>query len=295
MAIGFGICGFLCAWHLCMLIFRKCFESSYGIYVFLILTECFAVIGPAGICVVSLAIHLGQNAIYLNLFLDFVNSIVQIYLYKYFGKGAPCSPHSYHWCFLIGVMDVFIGLMSVLQFYHLGVMCSSRRHIMSSLREGHRRKASKKRRLKAQRRRDREAEMSRGRERESAEGRQRQVPQDIQPPPRPEKGQFSKSYIDDWDDKLYIEGCDGVAMHNVQPRVQPHSEYSHRTYSQHQDTVRGRSTKTRRGKPPKSQSRGRSQGSRQRNPQRAQWPTYSSSDHPLPRPEPTYSNAPMDQ
>ena len=260
MIIGCGICGFLFVWHFCMAVFRKYFESSYGIYVFLILVEWFAVIGPLVICVVSFATHLSQNTTYLNLFLDFANTIMQIYASKYLKNGAHCSPDTYHWCFLIAVVDAFIGLVSCLQLYQLFIICHSRHDIMYPLREQHKQKALEKKNLKTQRTRDREEEMPRTHSKRS-----------------------------------HINGRNGVVMHNVQGRIQSHPERSPRTFFQHQDTVRGWSTNTRRETLPGFQTMGQSQNFTERNRQRARRSTYSGSGYPLPRTEPTHWGVPTHQ
>ncbi|KAH8777526.1 hypothetical protein F5883DRAFT_543632 [Diaporthe sp. PMI_573] len=93
----------------------------------------------------------------------------------------------------------------------------------------------------------------------------------------------------------HINGRNGVVMHNVQGRIQSHPERSPRSYFQHQDTVRGWSTNTRRETLPGFQTRGQSQNFTERNRQRARRSTYSSSGYPLPRTEPTHWGVPTHQ
>lgn len=173
---------------------------------------------------------------------------MQIYWVKYLlPYGAPCSPHSNRWCFLIGVMNAFITLVTLLQSYHLWVISKSRRHILSQLKRKHHQKLSQKRTQKSKTKRDNCA-----RSRDNS-------PTVLESLSRPRKVYLPKRYISS--SHSSSGSSDSVVTRNVRRRFRQHSPSGHssETSDQHQYTVLGRSRRKRREKLARIKARGRSQ------------------------------------
>lgn len=181
-----------------------------------------------------------------SLYQALIDTIAKTYILKYLVKGAPCSPISKHWCYLIAVTDALICLLAILQLYHLCKIYGSYSEIISPLKHKHRRNVEYKREkkeLKKQQREQQRAKKAHKNEIEASRRRmerqqksQRRARQGFEYPRRPEKFAFHGPYAED---------KNAIMMRDVRSQGQQHPKHRQQFYPEQYDTRRMPNAQTR--------------------------------------------------
>lgn len=166
--------------------------------------------------------------------------IAKGHIFKYLINGAPCSPISNHWCYLIAVTDAFICLLAILQFCHLRKIWKSFKDVMPPLKEEHRINVQKRKAQKAWKKRERaskrQKKASKRQLKEQRQRSQRRARQDFEYPRRPEKVAFHRPYAED---------KNAIMMRDMRSQGQQHPKHRQQFYPEQYDTRRRPNAETR--------------------------------------------------